>query len=415
MTEFKCDPLIQDSEKHTPLHCAAYYGHTAVLEKLIREFKCPAEVRGGSASTILHHAAGGGHKSLVRKLISEYGFDPTEPDAQGCNALHNAISHAFSGPNDKNPFDPLACIGDFHNSDDLSHVDTIQMLLSEYKCPKDSKNLMDETPLMCALKNGNSDVIRLFTTNFSADSKKKFNSGQNLMNRNYRDSQGRTQLHIAAAMGNIEEIEKCISVYGIDLLVRDYQGATALHTAMLQGQELAARKLIALGCPPDVGSDADHTPLHCAAQSGHLRLIKMLISEFNCDPMCVENTGSLPLHQAASGNQAEAVRVLITEYGCDVNSVNAGLLTPLHIACHQGFTKTARVLCELGADTNARDFAGNTPLSLATQTGHVSVIEMLRSATDFSKGDKIAKNTSKKAQNQEATDFIKLVKGERYN
>lgn len=50
---------------------------------------------------------------------------------------------------------------------------------------------------------------------------------------------------------------------------------------------------------------------------------------------------------------------------CDIDAKNAGKLTPLHIAVHEGLIKIVERLVGFGANVNATDEAGNTPLHLA--------------------------------------------------
>lgn len=50
---------------------------------------------------------------------------------------------------------------------------------------------------------------------------------------------------------------------------------------------------------------------------------------------------------------------------CDIDARNAGKLTPLHIAVHEGYIKIVERLVGFGANVNATDEDGNTPLHLA--------------------------------------------------
>jgi ankyrin repeat protein len=52
--------------------------------------------------------------------------------------------------------------------------------------------------------------------------------------------------------------------------------------------------------------------------------------------------------------------------------------TPLHRAAVAGHTEAAEVLIGKGADVNAKDKQGRTPLSLAEARRHTEIAEMLR-------------------------------------
>jgi ankyrin repeat protein len=62
----------------------------------------------------------------------------------------------------------------------------------------------------------------------------------------------------------------------------------------------------------------------------------------------------------------DVIRAVIRKGG-DVNLASANKSAPLHLAVKEKHSWTAKVLCEVGADVNARDAAGMTPFSMALQ------------------------------------------------
>jgi ankyrin repeat protein len=107
------------------------------------------------------------------------------------------------------------------------------------------------------------------------------------------------------------------------------------------------------------------TPLHCAAEGGHVAVIDLLL-ERGADVNAANDAagGQRPLHVAAQhGHAAAAARLL--ERGADVRAPIAGGETALHLAARQHHAAVVRLLLERGADANARTEQGATPLHLA--------------------------------------------------
>lgn len=55
-----------------------------------------------------------------------------------------------------------------------------------------------------------------------------------------------------------------------------------------------------------------------------------------------------------------------------------GWSTPLHFSVERGQIEKAKLLLKQGADVNAIDFRGKTPLSLAAGKGHPAVERLMR-------------------------------------
>ena len=85
-------------------------------------------------------------------------------------------------------------------------------------------------------------------------------------------------------------------------------------------------------CKTNIGS----TPLHNAAQKGHLDVVEYLITQHKCDTMCKDNQGSTPLHNAAQEGHLDVVEYLITQHKCDTMCKDNQGSTPLHNAAHNG-------------------------------------------------------------------------------
>lgn len=94
--------------------------------------------------------------------------------------------------------------------------------------------------------------------------------------------------------------------------------------------------------------------------------------------LAADKHGGGPLHRAAYDGDTEAVRMLL-EAGADVNARDRHGTTPLLASIFEGrSTGTLRVLLEAVADVNAlQDGDGWTPLHHAASRGNVAAIRML--------------------------------------
>ncbi len=94
-----------------------------------------------------------------------------------------------------------------------------------------------------------------------------------------------------------------------------------------------------------------------------------------------------PLHGAAEVGDVNKVQQLLSE-GADVNAIDRAGFTPLFYAAHKGYKDVAELLIAGGANVNAKDAYDNTPLHYAAMAGHYEVCNLL-----------IAKRANVNAQN----------------
>lgn len=86
------------------------------------------------------------------------------------------------------------------------------------------------------------------------------------------------------------------------------------------------------------------------------------------------------LFRAVIEGNTEMVRSLLSAPGADVNARNDRGSTPLLEAARYGHNDIARTLIAAGANVNAKDNDGKTALMLAVQGNHEEVVRVLKQA-----------------------------------
>jgi hemoglobin len=115
------------------------------------------------------------------------------------------------------------------------------------------------------------------------------------------------------------------------------------------------------------------TLLHDAAMAGEVEFAAVLVRS-GADPDANEPEGHTPLYRASTGDVA---RVLLTA-GASVDVTSGPTRgTPLHQAARRGCASVAAALLDHGANIDARDSKGQTPLRRAVNCRKIQLVELL--------------------------------------
>lgn len=281
-----------------------------------------------------------------------------------------------------------------------------------------------QTPLHVAISNKHEDaahVIIDYKLNYVCQ--KGNSKAVPTPNLDCKDSLGDTPLSLAIRSG-MQEITQNMLKAGADVNVRNGKGLTLLHQAILNGDSKMANFL--LNCEADMNAltSDNETPLELCircrlpdvVESLCTRGVDMSIPDKNdCCPLwaalvseqediasiLVRNGadtdcwGAGPdgclqslLHRAIDENQETIANFLIRS-GCDLNAPRRpgpsgiggdeahDLQGPLHLCCSWGLQSTVQTLVEHGANVNAKDSDGHTPLHIAIKNQHPSIIALL--------------------------------------
>lgn len=168
-------------------------------------------------------------------------------------------------------------------------------------------------------------------------------------------------LHAAAEEGDAEMLRLLLQA-GIKDESGPSSSETALQVAARRGFVEAARVLL------DSGSqiNAEKTPLSLASGAGHLEMARFLL-ERGADPNSADY--QTPLAAAAGGGHVRIIELLLAN-GALLTKRNVNCRTPLHYAIEKDRPAAVQLLLRKGAETEVWDHLDRTPLMHAAGYAH---------------------------------------------
>ncbi|KAM6048001.1 histone-lysine N-methyltransferase EHMT1 isoform 7-T12 [Chlamydotis macqueenii] len=188
------------------------------------------------------------------------------------------------------------------------------------------------------------------------------------------------QLYFSARQGELQKVLLML-VDGIDpnFKMEHQSKRTPLHAAAESGHVDICHMLIQAGANIDTCSEDQRTPLMEAAENNHLETVKYLIKAGALvDPKDAE--GSTCLHLAAKKGHYEVVQYLLSSGKMDVNCQDDGGWTPMIWATEYKHIELVKLLLAKGSDINIRDNEENICLHWAAFSGCVDIAEILLAA-----------------------------------
>ena len=116
---------------------------------------------------------------------------------------------------------------------------------------------------------------------------------------------------------------------------------------------------------------------------GILLVISLLIAGCGQRGAPPHNAQTDALFRATIEGNTEMVKSLVSSPGADVNATNERGSTPLLEAARFGHDDICRVLIAAGANLKAKDNEGKTALMLAVQNNHDDVVRVLKEAGEI--------------------------------
>ncbi|XP_039287010.1 protein phosphatase 1 regulatory subunit 12B isoform X26 [Nilaparvata lugens] len=205
----------------------------------------------------------------------------------------------------------------------------------------------------------------------------------------------------ACAAGDKDEVDRLLRE-GADIDTANVDGLTSLHQACIDDNLDMVEFLVQRGADVNRGDNEGWTPLHATASCGFVSIAKYLI-ENGADVAVVNNDGDLSVDIADSVEMEDLLQGELDHRGINCEEarkqeermmlsdakewLSNGELndkphpktgaTALHVAAAKGYIKVMELLLEGGADVNAQDLDGWTPLHAAAHWNQKDAAQLL--------------------------------------
>ncbi|EFA05211.2 uncharacterized protein LOC103313299 [Tribolium castaneum] len=393
LLDAKCDFKPVNVYKRTPLHLAAMNDLTDIVQVLLQQSNSVDCVESLYGRTPLHYAAWNGHPDCVKTLLlsnasfdirCNFGYTPlhlaTEAENYDCCRLLLEAGARFDIAN-RNGTTAL----------DLVNSLDIFMLMMTF----------DTYPIHTATSKGNYVAIPEIVT-----------LGHDI---NQFDSQGMRPLHLAVNLYQPFNTVRTLLDNGANVNLRDKDGYKPLHH-LLQGRcpDRDTFDLLVTGrgeLEINAKTVKNLTPLHIAAQAGCFILVPgedtifedltQLLLDKGANIEACDDDGFTPLHYAAQSGNLTIVKLLTRDNL--INQINRYIRTPLHMAAVKGHHFVVKYLIDRGAQ-QINDYEGDTPLDDALKIESIETIKLL--TNDLSVTNRKKRNVLHMAAKQGLLDLV---------
>ena len=232
------------------------------------------------------------------------------------------------------------------------------------------------------------------------------------------DAQAVSQLFEAISAGDVAVVKALLakdpSLVGAERPHPQYRGWTPLHSAAQGGHLEIVKSLLALGADPNARESGDNTyPLHWAAAAKHADVMRALVDAggdvhgvgdlhgqdvigwatfqnprdptqvIDVTPILLERGARHHIFSAISVGDLNLVRQVVKD---DPRALDRRMsqfeqgMTPLHHAMSRHRYDIVDLLIELGADVEATDLSGQSPMAVAMLRGDLEAMRRLHAA-----------------------------------
>ena len=382
--QFRADTNIRDSQNWTPLHTAIDRGYFIYSPWLLE--KCLHHDVGTEASWVLLHAACFKEYTEILQFLLDAKTDANHASSAGYSPLHIVVTKSNidlvdllldRGVNVNSV--KIDCRTPLHIAADQGKEAIIQKLLAKKADPK-LKDAWGNTSLHLVVQPKEEIKPRLLKTRsrigiighmcvyqtfFRACSKQTvraiINHGADV---NAVNNRCQTALWLACYGGQVELVTVLLN-RGADPNIVDKNNDSSLHAAIYgHCNPETIQQMIDHGAHVNAGSKDCTTPLLLACSTAQAEAVGILLKA-KANPNIADTDGGTSLHAAVNAECSKETLQEIINYGADVNAVNKRGRTPLLLSCSYRQIDSIKVLLGAGADPAIVDDEGFSCLHAA--------------------------------------------------
>jgi len=192
---------------------------------------------------------------------------------------------------------------------------------------------------------------------------------------NLKDRWGGTPLRDAVRHGHIE-VAKQLRAYGGDMGYSEVEASGELCELARQGSVDLLGVMLTCGVQVNAADYDKRTCLHLAASEGNIHVVELLVKS-DADVNFKDRWGGTPLHDAVR-ERHRAVATALFRGGGQLGMDEMATALLLCQSARMGRLESVEDMVSHGADPNAKDYDGRTPLHIAAAEGHKAIVQALR-------------------------------------
>eukprot|EP01119_Soliformovum_irregulare_P019396 TRINITY_DN6129_c0_g1_i1.p1 TRINITY_DN6129_c0_g1~~TRINITY_DN6129_c0_g1_i1.p1 ORF type:complete len:454 (+),score=86.18 TRINITY_DN6129_c0_g1_i1:63-1424(+) len=188
---------------------------------------------------------------------------------------------------------------------------------------------------------------------------------------------------VAAENGNLAKIQKMLKDSPSFIHAQDAEMKTGLQLATLNGHFSVVQYLLQQGSDYNTQDKSGWMSLHAAAYARNHDIFLLLLEKPEIKVGTENADKNTPLHYMArtpfDSDNLHILDILIRK-GANINAQNNNGETPLHLACWKGRTEFVSLLISRKADVNLQNDHGETPLHWAARIAIKEMVDVLLAA-----------------------------------